>query len=138
MSRPALPAVVFAVAFAVAVAASGCSGGALPLAGGAGGDGGVACEACGEGRCAALASADACEARADCHALFSGDLPCDSLGCANHFVECDDGARVSCTAPASPGGVDCTRMVGQCVAGDRETFLADGCGAGCVHAARCD
>jgi len=87
--------------------------------------------------CATLTTADACEARADCHARFSGSELCNSLGCANHFEICEDGAAARCT-PVDVCIQACTGLQAACNTGDEHEYGDTGCcPTGCVHADHC-
>ena len=97
---------------------------------------GVLCtNPCPQPACASLATAADCDARTDCHSLFSGDLPCNSSGCNNHFEQCEDGATAACSP--SGGGPSCTKLTPQCAGGDSLAYLSNNCPDGCVHTDRC-
>jgi hypothetical protein len=72
-----------------------------------------------------------CAARADCHAIFTAEEPCDNLCCDSHFHACVDGARADCG-----GDVACNSAPPTCV-GAFAAAVADGCWAGCVARYEC-
>ena len=86
--------------------------------------------------CTSVPTAAACDARPDCHALYTGNKPCNSLDCNNHFDKCLDGESAVCSPPA-PFGM-CASFLGVCVKGDTYAYdNADGCTLGCVHTSHC-
>jgi hypothetical protein len=66
-------------------------------------DGGAtAADAGASASCADLTTLAACDARADCHAVFTdpGTCGCAVSGCCAHFTRCEDGATANCKGPA--------------------------------------
>ena len=68
--------------------------------------------------CAEIGDATSCDARSDCYAEYSGDLPCNSSGCSNHFVACQQGPAV-CTLPGAECEGACAKLVPACPSGLR-------------------
>ncbi len=101
---------------------------------------GAACSAgCGQLACSELSDGPTCDARPDCYALYSGDLPCDNSGCTNHFVKCEDGPS-TCVKSGSQCAGSCAALTPSCRAGYVEAFPSPDqtcCSNGCVSASKC-
>jgi hypothetical protein len=92
----------------------------------------------GTGACSAITDPAACDARNDCFALYSGDLPCNNLSCSNHFVGCQD-----VPALCGPGGGvcdrACTNLTPSCPSGFTNVFSDSSacCSSGCTATDKC-
>jgi hypothetical protein len=102
--------------------AGGCPGAACPQLDGAT-----------TGNCGAVATLEACDARADCHPVFVDprNCACAALGCCAQFERCGDGARASCNGQAS-----CDIVMPYCEGSYVVAYIGS-CYEGCVRAADC-
>jgi len=121
-----------------------------PAAGGEIGAGGVAETGGRIGTDGAIPSGDAevsctqmtdpatCNAQVGCYALFSGELPCNSSACTNHFVSCVK-APPECAPATKPCATDCPLTGGFCPSGYVDVFPNSSgcCSNGCVAATKC-
>jgi hypothetical protein len=93
--------------------------------------------ACAQPACTDLQDGPSCDARPDCFALYSGNLPCDSSGCLNHFVKCQSG--VATCMRTGPCSGSCVMDTPSCPSGEVEVYPAQNCCAiGCVAPSKCD
>lgn len=103
---------------------------------------GLDCAApCAQPACAELQDGASCDARPDCYALYSGDLPCDNSSCANHFVSCQPAPANCGQTEGPPCAADCTMLTPSCPMGLVNAFPAPSgscCSNGCVAAQKCD
>ena len=89
--------------------------------------------------CADIKDATTCDTRSDCHALYSGDLPCNNSSCINHFVKCDTMPTV-CRVAGTVCNGSCVQLTPNCPSGFAPVFNSTGptcCATGCVAASKC-
>lgn len=102
---------------------------------------GVDCPAaCAQPACSDLQDGPSCDARPDCFALYSGDLPCDNSGCQDHFVKCESGVA-TCMRSTGPCSGSCVMDTPSCRSGEVEVYTSPAescCAIGCVAPAKCD
>ncbi len=124
--------------------------GGVPAAGGAIGAGGVVETGGGMGTggivstggsgvpCTQITNPTTCDAQVGCYALFSGELPCNSSFCSNHFVSCVN-APPECAPATQPCTIDCPLTVSFCPTGYVSVFSNSSgcCSNGCVAANKC-
>ncbi len=84
--------------------------------------------------CREIAQDGACDAQLACHAVRSGDLPCDNQSCNDHFVACVPGLAL-CTRPTS--GDRCQALLPSCRTGDALVYEGDVCPKGCAARSKC-
>jgi hypothetical protein len=99
-----------------------------------GNPGDIRCPGCINLPCSAVSTAKGCDQHPGCHSLFSGDRPCNSTDCANHFVRCEDGATGSCLAPPLD---TCPPFEATCVNDDTLELDGNRCVVGCIHDIAC-
>jgi hypothetical protein len=88
------------------------------------------------GACTTLTTAADCDARSDCYSEFSGDLPCLTSTCRNHFEKCVAG-KPQCTGAAC--AIACPQLTPSCPSGDTPIYdNGPCCATGCAHAEACD
>ena len=82
--------------------------------------------------CTQITNSTTCDAQIDCYALFSGELPCNSTYCTNHFVGCVNAPPECCT-------INCPQTVFSCPPGYVSLLAKDAAptAAGCVAANKC-
>ncbi|SRR6266540_7486346 len=124
-------------------AAGGTTGSAGSGAGGTTGSGGSGASgttgsagrggSSGGGACSAVTTLVVCEARADCHAVFTDphDCACAALGCCSRFSRCADGDHANCKGPAA-----CDAATPYCE-GPFTVAYSGACYEGCVRATDC-
>jgi hypothetical protein len=109
--------------------------------GGAGGRGGTGGQGGGGGgtggngvACSAVTTLEACDARTDCHSVFTDprNCACAALGCCARFSRCADGDRAGCTSK----GIACEAPVPYCEAPYVVSY-AQLCYEGCVRMTEC-
>lgn len=94
---------------------------------------------CAQPACADLSNRAVCDARSDCYALFSGDLPCKSASCTDHFVKCESGPA-TCIPNPSAGACALDCVAPSCRAGEVNVFPSPQqtcCSNGCVASTKC-
>jgi hypothetical protein len=101
-----------------------------------------ACEAipCHPLPCSGITDPATCDARTDCYAHYSGDLPCNSSGCSNHFVSCEDAPPVCFSRGAGCGGPPCESPTPACPSGFHVAFPSAAqtcCADRCVATMKC-
>jgi hypothetical protein len=76
----------------------------------------------------------ACDARTDCHAVYtdSGTCDCAVAGCCAKFNRCADGAKASCKGPAL-----CNIVGPSCESPAFVVSYASSCFEGCVRPTEC-
>ena len=84
--------------------------------------------------CREIAEDGACDAQLACHAVRSGDMPCDNKECNDHFVACEPGPA-SCTRPTSDQ--KCKSLLPSCRTGDALVYDGDVCPVGCAARSKC-
>jgi hypothetical protein len=84
--------------------------------------------------CAAVATLAECEARTDCHSVFTdpGTCDCAVLGCCAHFSGCANGDKAMCTSP----GLLCRVATPYCE-GPYVVAYSGSCFEGCVNKKDC-
>ena len=113
----------------------GAGGGTAGAGGGTAGTGGGTAGAGGTGvPCSAVATLETCDARSDCHAVFTDphNCACAALGCCARFSRCADGASARCTN----AGIACEAPVPYCESPYVVSYTAT-CYEGCVRATAC-
>jgi hypothetical protein len=114
-------------------AGGGTGGGSGGAAGGNAGAGGSTGGAGGNSAaCSAVATLDACEARSDCHSVFTDphNCACAALGCCARFSRCADG-KARCTS-----GIGCEMLTPYCESPYVVSYTPT-CYEGCVRATAC-
>jgi hypothetical protein len=87
------------------------------------------------GACSSLTTLADCQARSDCHAVFTdpGTCGCASSGCCARFSRCADGGNALCTQPT---GIACTTPTPFCESPYVLSYTAV-CFEGCVLSSEC-
>jgi hypothetical protein len=129
-------------ALACLVLLAACNGGGLPITDpGAHPDlGRMPClSECELTSCSEITDETTCNARPDCYSFMSGDLPCNSSGCSDHFERCADGPP-ACGTGDTACHDSCTTLTPQCRNGEVEIFAAPDqtcCPVGCTTSQSC-
>jgi len=84
--------------------------------------------------CAGVTALEACDARTDCHSVFTDpqDCRCAVAGCCTQFLRCADGDKAKCT----PGAIACDALEPHCE-GPYVVSYTDACYEGCARMTEC-
>ncbi len=87
------------------------------------------------GPCAEVSTQTECDARTDCHSVFtdSNDCTCGGLGCCAQFSRCADGALANCDI----SDVSCDAPTPYCESPVYVVSVSGFCYEGCVRPADC-
>jgi hypothetical protein len=122
---------VFRLAIFVAIASAACSRRPLELPMVDGGSCGAPSDAYVD--CCIIGDGESCDAQPLCHAIYSGDFPCNNASCDNHFVACTFGFA-SCSVFA----MACTQPTPTCRTGYTLELDGNVCPRGCVAIDKCE
>jgi len=87
-------------------------------------------------RCADITTLAECDARTDCHPVFTDPGPancsCTAIGCCTRFAHCADGGLANCLGP-----IGCASVMPYCPSPAYVVSAVNSCYEGCVRPEDC-